>query len=110
MTKLPTLPQTPPTPSGMTASTINKELDRLDKVNLKICDAMIQAGRGSEKYLETLEKRRDYNPDNLTILFCEVHYRRGQLQNEIKRRMGPDAPSRFPSNELRFFKPLHKVE
>lgn len=93
-------------PAIMTASAINKELDGLERWRADIGDAMIKAGRGHETLAQTLERRREYDPDLLTIAWCDCFDRVRQLRDEIDRRMGPNAPSRFPKDQLRSFKPM----
>ena len=82
-------------PAEMTASQINKELDRIDAERSKINEKLIAAGRGSETYNETYKKN-----DPLAQEFRALSDRRSALQIEIHSRMGPGHPSRIPSGRF----------
>lgn len=78
-------------PRDMTAGQINKRLDALDKLGSKYTDQMIAAGRGHERYSDWSVKT---DPLSLKALAVSQEYQ--TLQSEIRRRYGPDAPSRLP--------------
>lgn len=88
-------------PKTLTAGQINRELDKLDAVDSKIAQDMIDAGRGLEKPTETRTK-----DDPLSRRFQAAADRRGALRNEIEARYGPNAPYRLPS---RGFGPIRSV-
>lgn len=77
-------------PKDMTASQINKELDRLDREGSANCDAFIAAGRGHERPSEYLKKT-----DPLSLEARRIYDRKSDLRAEITRRYGPNAPSRL---------------
>ena len=79
-------------PAEMTAGAINQELDRLDVENCRICQEMIEAGRGHERPSETLKKT-----DPLSCRFIGNHWRHSALKLEIEIRYGPNPPSRLPA-------------
>ena len=85
----------------MTASQINKALDRIDKIRSKITDEFIATGRGHELPSETRHKT-----DPLALRSLEVQEAQWQFQREIERRYGPKAPHRLPSG--RGFGPREK--
>lgn len=70
--------------SQMTAGEINKALDRASAERTKLDDALIAAGRGHERVLETYEK-----DDPLSIKFRANVDRHRALRREIERRYGP---------------------
>lgn len=78
-------------PADMSASEINKELDKLDEEFWEINKAMIDAGRGHETF-------RDISnlSDPLSIRNREHTERVDALNREIGLRYGPRAPSRLP--------------
>jgi hypothetical protein len=78
-------------PALMTASEINRELDRLDARRSRNTDAFIAAGRGEERPSEYLTK-----DDPLSLEARAIYDRSGALRREIERRYGPGAPSRLP--------------
>jgi len=78
-------------PSSMSASAINKELDKLDAQDSQLMTMLIDTGRGYEKRQTTLTKS-----DPLSLALRSVSNRYGQLRMEIERRYGPGAPHRLP--------------
>lgn len=86
-------------PKDMTAGEINKALDRLDKKRSKITDEFIDSGRGNERWSEISQQT-----DPLSLRAQAVESDRDALVYEIRRRMGPNHPSRLPPG--RFFGPL----
>lgn len=78
-------------PASMTASEINRELDRIDARRSRNTDAFIVAGRGEERPSEYLAK-----DDPLSLEARAIHERASALRAEIARRYGPGAPSRLP--------------
>ncbi len=86
-------------PSGLTAGSINKELDKLEEQNSKLGQLMIDAGRGYERPSEYLNMS-----DPLALELQQNYDRRNKLRAEIERRYGPGAPRRLPPG--RFFGPL----
>jgi len=90
-------------PADMTAGEINKALDKLTKASQELTNAFIAAGRGYEKYNETLEIAARDPHDELAQTFAAIDRQRRALQSEINLRMGPDAPGRLPPG--RFFGP-----
>jgi len=78
-------------PKNMTPGQINKELDKLSKESSKLMDDFIEAGRGRERPSEYLKKS-----DPLSSKARALYDRKTDLQFEIKRRYGPNAPSRLP--------------
>ncbi len=79
-------------PEFMTASEINKELDKLDARSSKNTDDFIAAGRGHERPSEYLRQA-----DPLSMEARRISDRQSSLRIEIERRYGPRAPSRLPS-------------
>ena len=75
----------------MSASTINRILDRLDKAGSMLTDVFIAEDRGYELPSETFQLS-----DPLATLYQQLHDARTLLRNEISRRYGPGAPSRLP--------------
>jgi hypothetical protein len=82
----------PKEPRDMTASEINKRLDRLDAEGSKHTKAMIDAGRGHELPTETFKLS-----DPLAVKMKDNFERRSALYHEIERRYGPGAPNRLPT-------------
>ena len=82
-------------PKIMSASEINKELDRLSEKSSAIGQQMIDAGRGHETFNDTYKIGRGHDP--LTDAYLDVSDRRMDLQREIHLRYGPGAPSRLPA-------------
>lgn len=80
-----------PEPATMQPAKINAELDQLGKKSSKIGEKLIAAGRGYEKYWDTMAKT-----DPLAIEFRVVADRERALRHEITRRMGPGSTSRLP--------------
>lgn len=78
-------------PEIMTASAINRELDRLDARSLKLSTKLIAAGRGRELPAERMAKT-----DPLSKKYNAIALRRESLRFEIELRYGPGAPSRLP--------------
>lgn len=85
------MPKINPAISQMTANQINSKLDKLDKLDSKLTDAMIEAGRGYERPSDW-EKMSD----PLAKKLQQAYRDRMDLRNEIERRYGPGAPSRLP--------------
>lgn len=79
-------------PSAMTASEINKELDKLKDQDSVLSGLMIAAGRGHERPSEYLKL-----DDPLALELRKNYDRRQALQIEIDLRYGPKAPSRLPA-------------
>lgn len=96
-------------PATMTAGEVNKELDRLYKIDSQLTDEMISAGRGHER-------PSDYWPpkpgDTLAEQKRQVYDRMSALRWQIEKEYGPGAPSRFPSGWRRSLKknPKTKLE
>jgi hypothetical protein len=90
-------------PSTMSARDINAELDRLDRESSKANQEMIAAGRGNEKWSETLTKS-----DPLAKRSIAIHDRLNKLRSEIAARYGPGAPSRLPTHERGRFGPRER--
>jgi len=88
-------------PATMTASEINRELDKLDKRYSQLNDRFIAAGRGSETAFETWDLT-----DPLALEWQTVQNRRWMLRIEIGLRYGPETVSRLPA---RGFPPRHKA-
>jgi hypothetical protein len=84
-------------PATMTASEINKELDRLDTESSAITDELIAVGRGSELTSETLK-----GSDPISLRARANFERRSDLRREISSRYGPNAPSRLPAGKKGF--------
>lgn len=87
-------------PADMTAGEINKALDKLDKARHALTNAMIAAGRGYEKYNETLEIAARDPSDEMAQLFASYDRQWDALKREISLRMGPGAPSRLPPGRM----------
>jgi hypothetical protein len=68
----------------MTPSEINKALDKIDSLRSKCTQALIDAGRGSEKSSEIRTKK-----DPLSLHFCELEDKYFDLRTEVYRRVGP---------------------
>lgn len=79
-------------PAAMTASEINKALDRLDARRSRNTDAFIAAGRGHERPNEYLQKSDPLSTE-ARLIFDE----QSALRHEIAMRYGPGAPSRLPT-------------
>jgi hypothetical protein len=71
-------------PATMTASEVNKELDKLAAESSKLTRLMIDTGRGHERFSETATKT-----DPLALRILAVEKRAQQLRNEITARAGP---------------------
>jgi hypothetical protein len=84
-------------PATMTASEINKELDRLDAESSAVTQELIDTGRGSELTSETLKKT-----DPLSLRAVANNKRQSDLRREISARYGPNAPSRLPAGQKGF--------
>jgi hypothetical protein len=84
-------------PATMTASEINKELDRLDAESSTVTQELIDTGRGSELTSETLKKT-----DPLSLRAVANNERQSDLRREISARYGPNAPSRLPAGQKGF--------
>jgi hypothetical protein len=83
-------------PATMTASEINKELDRLSTKDDALRKELIDAGRGAELSTETIEKT-----DPLSLRSLEIWDRRSELFREISSRAGPNT-SRLPAGQKGF--------
>ena len=82
----------PPKPvPEMSASEINRALDKLGAVDSKLTREMIAAGRGNERPSEYLQMT-----DPLAMKLRAVSEQRLELQREVLSRYGPGAPSRLP--------------
>lgn len=68
----------------MSASEINKAMDKLSELDSRLTTEMIEAGRGYERPSETFDKS-----DPLAMRMKELYSRRMALVNEIERRAGP---------------------
>lgn len=91
-------------PKTLTATQINKELDKLDAESSKVNDALINAGRGSETFNETMKMT-----DPLAREFQAIAYRQSDLRVEIHGRYGPGAPSRLPTDKRGWYGPRKKA-
>jgi lysophospholipase L1-like esterase len=94
-------------PATMTAGEINKELDKIDRIDSGITERFINAGRGHERPSEI---RNMIDP--LALEHNALADRRRDLRFEIERRYGPGAPSRFPMDPKHrgFWKPRKKAD
>lgn len=81
-------------PSTMTASEINKELDKLHDQDSTLGRLMINAGRGHERPSEYLKMT-----DPLALELRKNAERRKDLRVEISFRYGPNPPSRLPTRK-----------
>ncbi len=86
------MPTKQPPTSAMTATQINRELDRLDQERSKLTDQFIELGRGHERASETAKK-----DDPLSLAWRSISDRHQALRIEIELRYGPGAPSRLPT-------------
>jgi len=91
----------PKSPEQMTASELNKALDKIDAESSKVTHQFIEAGRGHERPSEYL--RLD---DPLSRKAKELYDRRSELARERDLRYGPNALSRLPTG--RGFGPRQK--
>lgn len=76
---------------SLSAAAVNKALDRLDAEQSKLLDALIEAGLGTTR-LQTILKLDHPVARQYAALTDQILL----LQEEIKRRYGPGAPSRLP--------------
>lgn len=76
----------------LTASQINKYLDRLDVASSLLTDVFIEVGRGAELFSETMKLN-----DPLALLCQQIFDIRSVLRTEVSLRYGPNAPSRLPT-------------
>jgi hypothetical protein len=83
-------------PATMTASEINKELDRLGTESSAVTQELIDTGRGSELSSETLKKT-----DPLSLRALANNKRQLDLLREISSRAGPNI-SRLPAGQKGF--------
>ena len=90
--KIPTFKIAGTAPATMTASQINKELDKLSAQNSQLGQLMIDAGRGYERPSEYLKMS-----DPLSMELRKNADRRMALRIEIEFRYGPGSPSRLPT-------------
>ena len=81
----------PKDPATMTASEINKALDKLDKERSAITDEFINTGRGHERPSDYLKLS-----DPLSLRARDNFDAYTAIRNEVERRYGPGAPSRLP--------------
>lgn len=84
-------------PKDMTPSEINRRLESVGKKSSRIMDQLIAAGRGREKFQDTLAKT---DPLARKLQAVNTEYR--DLQWEIERRWGPGrlkAPLRNPKRK-----------
>lgn len=96
---------------AMTASEINRELDKIDKADSQLTDAFIAAGRGHERPSEILKMS-----DPLALKMRQLFDRRYALKSEIVARTGTDyhrMPTRrrnpgFTAKEEREYKAIVK--
>ena len=82
----------PKDPATMSASEINKALDKYDAENEKLMHQFIEAGRGHERPSEYLKL-----DDPLSRKAREIYQKRSAVAAERDRRYGPGTPSRLPS-------------
>ena len=85
-------PLTRETVEKMTATEINRALDRIDREASALNDEFIAAGRGHERPSETWKMS-----DPLAERMKRIEGDRSTLRNEVLRRYGPGAPYRLPS-------------
>jgi hypothetical protein len=78
-------------PSDMTASEINKALDRVERAQSKIAQKFIAKGRGNERPMDWLWKA-----DLLSQSAQKAYDEYKQLRREVERRYGPNPPHRLP--------------
>ena len=78
-------------PRTMSASEINRALDKLEGWDTLNCNAMIESGLGHETYTDS---QRSVHP--LSVERCRLARLRFALRDEIDARYGPGAPSRLP--------------
>lgn len=90
-------------PATLTASALNKELDKLDALHSTLNKHFIASGRGHE----TPESLRD-KQDALATFSRVLAHRYTALQREIELRYGPRAPARLPMK--RGFGPRERVD
>jgi hypothetical protein len=90
-------------PGALTASQINAELDKLDAASSANGAEMIAAGRGYEKFTESIELAKAGDP--LAVERLSIADRHLSLQNEVSTRYGPGAPSRLPTHQRGYFGP-----
>jgi hypothetical protein len=83
-------------PATMTASEINKELDRLGTESSAVTQELIDAGRGAELTSDTLKKT-----DPLSLRALANNKRQLDLLREISSRAGPNT-SRLPAGQKGF--------
>lgn len=87
--------------SAMTASELNKALDRIDAEGTKITQAFINVGRGNERPSEYLRAT-----DPLAMRARDNYERRSAIKREMDRRYGPGLSGHLP----RGFGPLKNPE
>lgn len=87
-------------PATMPGAAINKELDRLEALDTQFTDEMIESGRGHERFTDWSIK-----DDPLSQIGLMIRNRISDLRHEMRRRYGPNCPSRLP----RGFGPLKGV-
>jgi hypothetical protein len=68
----------------MTASQINKEMDKLSALDSKLTDEFIAAGRGHERAFDIMKQT-----DTLSMRYRAIVERKWDLLNELERRWGP---------------------
>ena len=90
--KIPSFKISTKDPASMTATEINKELDKLNEQDSALGSLMIEAGRGYERPSEYLKMT-----DPLAMELRKNADRRQALRIEIDVRYGPSPPSRLPT-------------
>lgn len=75
----------------LTAGQVNKELKKLDDISVKVTDAFIASGRGSERPSDRRGKT-----DPLTLLDRAIQDRSWALRQEVAARMGPGYSTMAP--------------
>jgi hypothetical protein len=85
----------------MTAGELNKALDRCDKWRSRLCDEMIEAGRGHETPHDYMRK-----DDPLSNSIQRAEEQRRAIRYEMERRYGPECPHHLPTTGRVKFGPL----
>ncbi len=83
---------------GMTGGAMNKRLDALDKQSSRVTDQLIAAGRGREKWSETMRAT-----DPLARKLQKIHAEMSNIRDEIGLRFGP-GQRRAPAGARRKLK------
>mgnify|MGYP000997312859 CR=1 FL=1 len=92
-------------PRTLTASQLNKELDKLDVEDSKITEKLIAAGRGHETYSETSKMT-----DPLSLEWNAIQDRMQWLRAERDIRFGPNSPPRLPTHKRGWYGPRKKPD